>query len=168
MGRRLWHRLPWLILGLIGAMASAVLVGAFEEQLESQVLLAFFLPGVIYMADAVGTQTETILIRGLRRTFACPSVIRGELVTGLVIGLLIGILFFPFALIGWGDEGVALGVSLALFASCSLAPSAATALPWIIQRLGADPAFGSGPLATIIQDLLSIAVYLAIAAPIAT
>jgi magnesium transporter len=85
-----------------------------------------------------------------------------------VIGLLIGILFFPFALIGWGDEGVALGVSLALFASCSLATSVATALPWTIQRLGGDPAFGSGPLATIIHDLLSIAVYLAIAAPLAT
>ncbi len=68
-----------------------------------------------------------------------------DLVTGLVIGLLIGILFFPFAPDRLGDEGVALGVSLALFASCSLATSVATALPWTIQRLGGDPAFGSGP-----------------------
>ena len=47
-------------------MASAVIVGAFESQLEKKVLLAFFLPGVVYMADAVGTQTETVLIGGCR------------------------------------------------------------------------------------------------------
>jgi magnesium transporter len=46
-------------------MASALIVGAFEEQLETKVLLAFFVPAVVYMADAVGTQTETLLIRGL-------------------------------------------------------------------------------------------------------
>jgi magnesium transporter len=56
--RRLWHRLPWLALGLLGAMASALVVGAFEEELRKQVLLAFFIPAVVYMADAVGTQTE--------------------------------------------------------------------------------------------------------------
>ncbi len=56
--RRLWHRLPWLALGLLGAMGSAGIVAAFEEQLSRLVLLAFFIPAVVYMADAVGTQTE--------------------------------------------------------------------------------------------------------------
>ena len=65
MPRRLWHRLPWLALGLLGAMASAAVVGAFEEQLRDQVLLAFFVPAVVYMADAVGTQTEAVVIRGM-------------------------------------------------------------------------------------------------------
>jgi magnesium transporter len=59
-------------------------------------------------------------------------------------------------------------VALALVASCSIATGVAMLLPWIFQRLGTDPAFGSGPLATIMQDLLSIAVYLAIAIPIAS
>jgi magnesium transporter len=63
--RRLWHRLPWLLIGLLGAMASAVIVGAFEHQLEQKVLVAFFVPAVVYMADAVGTQTEAVVIRGL-------------------------------------------------------------------------------------------------------
>lgn len=63
--RRLLHRLPWLLVGLVGAMASAVLVGSFETQLDARVLLAFFVPAVVYMADAVGTQTETLLIRGM-------------------------------------------------------------------------------------------------------
>jgi magnesium transporter len=166
--RRLWHRLPWLIVGLLGAMGSAVIVGAFEEQLETKVLLAFFIPAVVYMADAVGTQTEALIIRGLSAGVAVREVARRELLTGLVIGVAIGAVFLPFALLGWGDGRVALAVGLALVASCSIATAVAMALPWAFQRLGADPAFGSGPLATVIQDLLSISVYLAIATPIAT
>lgn len=168
VSRRLLHRLPWLLVGLVGAMASAVLVGSFEAELDEKVLLAFFVPAVVYMADAVGTQTETLLIRGMSADIDMRTVVRRELVTGVLIGVLVGLSFFPFALLGWGDADVALGVALALTASCSIATSVATALPRLLQRLGSDPAFGSGPLATIIQDLLSIAVYLAIATPIAT
>lgn len=166
--RRLAHRLPWLLVGLFGAMGSALIVGAFEAQLDEKVLLAFFVPAVVYMADAVGTQTETLLIRGMSANIDMPTVIRRELITGVLIGILIGAAFFIFALIGWGDSGVALAVALALTASCAIATTVATALPRLLARLGSDPAFGSGPLATIIQDLLSIAVYLAIATPIAT
>ncbi|HZK15836.1 MAG TPA: magnesium transporter, partial [Solirubrobacterales bacterium] len=166
--RRLLHRLPWLLVGLIGAMASAVLVGSFEAELDKKVLLAFFVPAVVYMADAVGTQTETLLIRGMSASIDMGTVIRRELLTGVLIGILIGLAFFVFALIGWGDLDVALAVALALTASCSIATSVATVLPRLLSRLGSDPAFGSGPLATIVQDLLSIAVYLAIATPLAT
>lgn len=165
--RRLWHRLPWLLVGLAGAMASAVIVGAFEVQLEETVLLAFFLPAVVYMADAVGTQTETVLIRGFAAGIRVRDVIFREVVTGAFIGAVVGIVFYPFALLGWGDEDTALAVGLALFACCAIATSVATLIPSTLQRAGIDPAFGSGPLATIIQDLLSIAAYLAIAAPIA-
>lgn len=166
--RRLHHRLPWLLLGLAGAMASALLVGAFEEQLNKKVVLAFFGPAVVYMADAVGTQTEAVLIRGLSVGVTVREFARRELVTGVVTGALVGAAFLPFALVGWGDGAVAAAVALALFASCSIATLVAMALPWLFQRFGADPAFGSGPLATVLQDLLSIAVYLAIATPLAT
>lgn len=168
ISRRLLHRLPWLLVGLLGAMVSAVIVGAFEAQLDEKVLLAFFVPAVVYMAGAVATQTETLLIRGMGAGVEMRAVIGRELVTGVLIGLLIGLAFFPFALLGWGDGGVALGVGLALFVSCSVATAVATFLPRLLERLGSDPAFGSGPLATIVQDLLSIAIYLAIATPIAT
>jgi magnesium transporter len=168
VSRRLLHRLPWLLVGLLGAMVSALIVGSFEAQLDQVVLLAFFLPAVVYMADAVGTQTETLLIRGMSASVDMRTVVRRELITGVLIGILIGLAFFPFALIGWGDADVALAVALALIASCSIATSVATVLPRLLSRFGSDPAFGSGPLATIIQDLLSIAVYLAIATPIAT
>ena len=168
VSRRLWHRLPWLLIGLIGAMFSALIVGAFEEHLNEVVLLAVFLPAVVYLADAVGTQTEAILIRGLSVGIEMRKVIRRELISGAVIGALTGLAFLPFVLIGWGNEEVAIAVSLALFCACSIATLVAMALPLVIQRLGVDPAFGAGPLTTVIQDLLSIVVYLAIAVPIAT
>lgn len=165
---RLAHRLPWLLLGLLGAMASAVVVGAFESQLDAMVVLAFFVPAVVYIADAVGTQTETVLIRGLSVGVPVRAVIGRELITGVLLGTIVGAVFLPFALIGWGEARVAVAVALALLASCSIATLVAMALPWLFQRLGTDPAFGSGPLATVIQDLLSIAVYLGIATAIVT
>ncbi|HEX5911208.1 MAG TPA: magnesium transporter [Thermoleophilaceae bacterium] len=160
---RLWHRIPWLLVGLAGAMASAVIVGGFEEQLEKTVLLAFFLPAVVYMADAVGTQTETVLIRGLSVGVELRKVVWRELATGGVVGLLMAAAFLPFALLVFDDGHVAVAVGLALFASCSIATLVAMVFPWLFHRFGADPAFGSGPLATVVQDLLSIAVYLVIA-----
>lgn len=163
VARRLWHRLPWLLVGLIGAMASALIVGAFEEQLDKKVLVAFFVPAVVYMADAVGTQTEAILIRGLAVGVELGRVVRRELVSGLVIGLIVALVFAPFTLLAWGDGDVAAAVSLALLASCSIATLVAMILPAAFQRLGLDPAFGSGPLGTVVQDLLSIAVYLGVA-----
>ena len=162
VAQRLWHRLPWLLVGLLGAMGATALVGGFEHQLEANVLLAFFIPAVVYMADAVGTQTETVMIRALAAGVTVRSVLRRELLTGLVMGIVIGSAFLAFALVGWGDVEVAVAVALAMFASCSIATVVAMALPAAFQRLGRDPAFGSGPLATVIQDLLSIAVYLAI------
>ncbi len=166
VSRRLWHRLPWLMIGLAGAMASAVIIGAFEEKLREVLLLSFFLPGVVYLADAVGTQTETILIRGLAAGIEIRKVLRREIVSGAIIGALIALVFLPFALLGWGDEQVAIAVALALLCACSIATLVAIALPLAFRRLGIDPAFGSGPLATVVQDLLTIVVYLAIAAAI--
>ncbi len=63
--RRFWHRLPWLLIGLFGALISADLVGWFEIELQGKIALAFFIPGIVYLADAVGTQSETIVIRAL-------------------------------------------------------------------------------------------------------
>jgi magnesium transporter len=166
--RRLWHRLPWLALGLAGAMLSAGIVGSFEEQLQAEVLLAFFIPAVVYMADAVGTQTETVVIRGMALGVRLRQIARRELTTGAVIGVLIAAVFFPFAFLVWGDADVAAAVSVALVVSCSIATIVAMALPYALSRLGRDPAFGSGPLATVIQDLLSIIVYFAVAGALVT
>ncbi len=159
VAKRLWHRLPWLLVGLAGAMAASLLVGAYEEQLSQQVLLAFFIPGIVYLADAVGTQTETLTIRGLSLGVPIRRVIGLEAVTGALVGVILSAVFFPFAVLVWGEVEVALVVALALFAACCTASIVALVLPWLFTRVRVDPAFGSGPLATVVQDLLSIAIY---------
>jgi magnesium transporter len=164
--QRLWHRLPWLAIGLMGAMLSAAIVGSFEEELQAEVLLAFLVPAVVYMADAVGTQTETVIIRGMSLGVPIRRVAARELLTGLIIGCLIAGSFFLFALAVWQNADIAVIVSLSLLVSTSLATAVAMVLPYVLARLGRDPAFGSGPLATVIQDLLSIAAYFTIAVAI--
>ena len=78
IGRRLMHRLPWLVVGLAGALASAVLLRSFEARLADRVSLAFFIPGIVYLAGAVGTQTETLVVRGLSVGVSVRSIIRGR------------------------------------------------------------------------------------------
>jgi magnesium transporter len=160
VARRLWHRLPWLLLGVVGAMASVLVMGAFDAQLEENVIVAFFVPAIVYMAAAVGTQTQTVLVRALATGMRVRAMVARELVTGVVLGIVVGLAFFIFVIAGWDDVEVALAVGVALAVSAALATAVAMVLPALFQRFGGDPAFGSGPLATVIQDLLSILVYL--------
>jgi magnesium transporter len=160
--QRFWHKVPWLAVGLFGALISADIVGAFEGRLQENVLLAFFMPGIVYLADAVGTQTETVVVRGLSVGVGVKRFALRELVTGVLVGTAVAAAFFPIVLWRWGESDVALAVSISLLAACSVATAVAMALPALIQALGKDPAFGSGPLATVIQDILSIVIYLSI------
>jgi magnesium transporter len=161
--RRLRHRIPWLLVGLAGAMLAAVVVGGFEAELDRNVTLAFFVPSIVYMADAVGTQTETVVIRGLSVGVPIRTAARREALTGLLVGATLALLFLPFAIVVWGDGDVALVVALSLLASCSIATAVALALPAAFHRFGRDPAFGSGPLATVVQDVLSLLIYFSVA-----
>ncbi|MCP2180881.1 magnesium transporter [Prauserella alba] len=156
---RLWHRLPWLLVGLVGALLSAGVVGAFEAVLERQVLLAFFVPAVVYLADAVGTQTETLIVRGLSVGVPVSWTVARETVTGVLLGVVLAGMALPATWWLWGDAEVAFAVALALLAACAIATLVALALPWLLSRIGVDPAYGSGPLATVIQDLLSVVIY---------
>jgi magnesium transporter len=161
--RRFRHRLPWLLVGLFGALLAADFVGWFEAQLQHKVMLAFFIPGIVYLADAVGTQTETVVVRGLSVGVAMRRMIARELLAGIAIGLALAVVAAPLVWWRWGDASMALCVGLAVFGACSTATLAAMALPWLINTFGLDPAFGSGPLATVVQDLASILIYFTIA-----
>jgi magnesium transporter len=162
--RRFWHRLPWLLLGLAGALFGADIVALFEKQLQGNLILAFFIAGVVYLADAVGTQTETIVVRGLSVGVGMSEVFRREAMTGLLVGLALSLVFLPIGLWRWGQPQVLLAIALSIFATCSIASLIAMTLPWMFDRLGKDPAFGSGPLATVLQDLSSVLIYFGIAA----
>jgi magnesium transporter len=161
--RRFRHRVPWLLVGLAGALLAADFVGWFESQLQQNVMLAFFIPGIVYLADAVGTQTETVVVRGLSVGVGMSRMVARELLAGLAIGLALAAVAGPLVWWRWGEADVAFCVGLSVFAACSTATVAAMTLPWLLDTFALDPAFGSGPLATVVQDLLSILIYLAIA-----
>lgn len=158
--RRLWHRLPWLAVGLIGALLAAGVVGSFESELNAHVLIAFFVPGVVYLADAIGTQTEALVIRGLSLGIGVRRIAGREVVTGVLLGLILGGVSLLMVGSIWQDWPIALAVAISLLAAASIATIIALVLPWMISRLGKDPAFGSGPLATVLQDLLTVTIYL--------
>jgi magnesium transporter len=161
--RRLRHRLPWLVIGLVGSMIATFVMSRFEQALASKVAIAYFVPGLVYLADAIGTQTEAIAVRGLSLSHArIGKLVGGELRTGLMIGLTLGALTFPAVWLVFGEWRLAAAVATALVFAGGVATTIGLVLPWLLARLGTDPAYGSGPLATIIQDVLSLLIYFAI------
>ena len=136
------------------------MVSRFERTLESYIAISFFIPGIVYLADAIGTQTEAIAVRGLSLSNASlRHLLFGELYTGFLIGLSLAGISFPFVLLAFGDFRLALAVALAIVTAGTIATTVGLLLPWILSHAGKDPAFGSGPVATIIQDVLSLFIY---------
>jgi magnesium transporter len=158
--RRVRDRLPWLVAGLLGSMLATLVVARFEQALQAKVMLAFFVPGIVYLADAIGTQTEAIAVRGLSLSNASLArLVGGEIRTGLLIGLALGSMVFPVVWWAFGDPAVAAAVALALIIASTVATTIGLLFPWMLARIGKDPAFGSGPIATILQDVLSLLIY---------
>ena len=152
--------LPWLLVGLaLSTVATAVMAG-YERTLQANVAIAFFIPALVYLTDAVGTQTEAIAVRGLSlRHRPLARILLGEILTGGMIGMALGLFAFVGVAVVFGSVAMGLGVGLSLFAGGTVASGIGLALPWLLSRLGLDPAFGSGPVATIIQDVLTIIIY---------
>ncbi len=163
--RRARQRLPWLLVGLAGSFAAAGILARFEATLAAHVAIAFFIPAIVYLADAIGTQTEAVVVRGLSRGhMPLGHILAGELAVGALIGGALAVLALPLAYWMFGSAPLALAVSLAIFAAGSVATTVGLVLPWLLSHRGLDPAYGSGPLATIVQDVLSVAIYLGIVA----
>ena len=159
--RRVRDRLPWLAAGLAGSFAATGVMAGFEHTLQDRVAVAFFIPGLVYLADAVGTQTEALTVRGLSLSNASiGTLLAGEVRTGLLIGLALGLAAFAATLIGFSDVPLALTVSLSLLCASILAAGLGLAFPWMLHSLGKDPAYGSGPIATVTQDILTLLIYL--------
>ena len=158
--RRARHRLPWLLVGLAGSVVAALVMAHFEAVLQGRVAIAFFVPGIVYLADAIGTQTEAIAVRGLSIShLRIGQLLAGELWTGLLLGVILGAVAFVGVWVVMQDFRLALGIGIALTAAGAIASVIGLMLPWAFQRLGYDPAYGSGPLGTVAQDVLSLLVY---------
>jgi magnesium transporter len=161
--RRVRHRLPWLLVGLAGSALATAAMAGFESTLSAHIAVAFFVPGIVYLADAIGTQSEAVAVRGLSLTHAgIAHLLGGELRIGMAIGATLGLISFLPIWIAFGDVRLAGAVATAIFAAGTMAAALGLLLPWGLARLGRDPALGSGPLATVIQDILSLLVYLGV------
>jgi magnesium transporter len=154
---------PWLLVGLAGSVATVLVMHRFDLLLAERVAVAYFVPAIVYLADAIGTQTEAIVVRALTsKGPPLARVLAGEATTGLLIGAILAGVSFPAVWLAFGDPQLALAVPVSILAAGGLATTIGALLPWTLARWRLDPAFGSGPLATIIQDVLSLLVYLAI------
>ena len=159
--RRVRHRLPWLLVGLAGSVGAAAVLARYESELAARPAIAFFLPGLIYLADAIGTQSEAVAVRGLSLSRSSAArLVLGELRTGWLIGLLLALAAFGLVWWQFADLRLACAVGLAMVSAGCAASVLGFSLPWALGRLGTDPAYGSGPLATIVQDVLTLLIYL--------
>jgi magnesium transporter len=160
--RRVRNRLPWLLVGLAGSGVAAIIMAGFEALLAAQVAIAFFVPAIVYLADAIGTQTEAVAVRGLSLGHSPLSrALWGEVATGALLGLILGLLAVPLVMLLAGSLALALAVATAVLVAGLSAAGIGMLFPWLLSRAGLDPAYGSGPVATIIQDVLSLLVYFA-------
>ena len=158
--RRARHRLPWLVVGLVGSIVATWVMSRFEQVLAARPAISFFVPALVYLADAIGTQSEAVAVRGLSLSHVrLPRLLGGEIRTGLLIGATLALLAWPLVGLAFGDWRLAGAVAGALAGASALATGIGILFPWLLARTGLDPAYGSGPLATVIQDVLTLLVY---------
>ncbi|MFT4303029.1 MAG: magnesium transporter [Candidatus Woesearchaeota archaeon] len=159
------YRTPWILIGLFGGIVAAKIISGFENVLEREMILAAFIPLVAYIANAVGVQTQTIYIRDIAITKKIPIIMYS--IKQMIISLLIGAAcWLTIAMISyflWESQFIGFIVGFAVFCAILVATIFSILIPYILMKLKKDPAIGSGPFTTIIQDMLSIVIYFYIA-----
>jgi len=166
--RALRHRLPWLLIGTVGGLIIAQIIGRFEQTLRDNIVLAAFVPMIVYIADAVGTQLEAFVIRdfALFRKLEFGKYFSRQFIVVLGLAALLGVII---GLTGWlfyQRADVAMVLGLAAAAATLSAVFSGMVIPYLFRLINVDPANASGPLGTIIQDALSVVIYLLIASAV--
>ncbi|MFH0819101.1 MAG: magnesium transporter [Patescibacteria group bacterium] len=153
-------RAPALILGLLLGIGISLVTSSFEEVLAHNVRVAFFLPFIVYIADAIGSQTQAIYSRDLKTGKAkFSNYLKKEILLGLIFGTIFGFVSGVIAFLWLHDNLLAISISIASFLAISIAPFVALVVANMFQSVHKDPAAGTGPIATVIQDMLSIVIY---------
>ena len=162
-------RLPWLFASWIGGICAISIIGYFQEMLESIIALAAFIPVIIGMGGNIGTQSSTIVVRGLATGRVDLGndlkLILKELSVGLILGTLYGLLLGVLTHYVFSDAPRFLGivVGLSICSSMLIATSIGTVIPLFLRRLDIDPAIATGPFVTTTIDILGVTIYFLIA-----
>ncbi len=162
-------RFPWLFASWVGGILAAFIIGAFDNILQSTIVLAAFIPVIIGMGGNIGTQSSTIIVRGLATGRVglenSVKILLKEIRVGLILGILYGILLGVFAIFRFLDVSPMLGlvVGLSICASMIIAATIGSLVPLILNRFDIDPAVATGPFVTTAIDILGVALYFWIA-----
>jgi len=155
-------RLPWLLIGLVGGLAAASVIGRFEGDLEAIPKLAFFIPLIAAMGGNVGVQSSAIIVQGLASQAPMGKLgkrLMKELAVGIFNGIVLAALIIGASLfLGYGTL-MALTVSTALIIVIIAAALIGTFVPLLLDRYKIDPALATGPFITTINDILGLFIY---------
>jgi magnesium transporter len=164
----------WLILLLVGSMLTATALESFEGQIDKVPLLALFIPMIVSTGGNSGSQASTLVIRAMAlgelRAADWWLIMRRELMTGLALGAILGVVSLVRVAI-WGSFGrygddyllVSLAVSLSVVGCVLCGTLAGSMLPFVLRRFGADPASASAPFVATLVDVSGILIYFGIA-----
>lgn len=164
----------WLSVLLVGEMLTATALGFFEHQISSAAVLALFIPLIMSSGGNAGSQASTLVIRAMAlgevRIGDWLRVAGREIGTGLALGVLLGGLGLLRVIIwgatgSYGDHYILLSavVSLSLVGVVVVGTMAGSMLPFLLRRLGADPASASGPFVATLVDVMGIIIYFSLA-----
>ena len=164
-------RLPWLFASCVGGIIAFFIIGYFEGSLNKLAYLAAFIPVIMGMGGNIGTQSSTIVVRGLAtgrihlKDFR--KVVLKELSVGFILGIVYGFLMGMVARLRYGDDAsslmLAISVGLAVVSSMSIAALVGSLVPMTFERMDIDPAIATGPFVTTAIDIISVFFYFTLA-----
>ena len=167
VGRQVRARIPWLLIGLLGGILGALIIGNFEGDLAKYTGLALFLPLIAAMGGNAGVQSSAIVVQGLASgdldLSKTGKKIMKELLVGAINGLICSILIFTYNYFFSDSYALTLSVSIALFVVIIFATTFGAFIPLILNKYKIDPALATGPFITTANDIIGLFIYLMIA-----
>ena len=159
------HRLPWLVLNLGTVLAAAAVINLFESTIAAIAMLAVFLPVVAGQGGIAGTQTVTLVVRGMAIGEVPPAaglrLLGRELLLGLLHGLALAALAGALGWIWKGSIGLGIALAVAMVGNLLVAALTGAGVPLLLRRLGIDPAVSSAVFVTTFTDVLGFLIFLA-------
>ena len=164
-------RLPWLFAACLGGIFAVFIISQFEASLQKLAYLAAFIPVIMGMGGNIGTQSSTIVVRGLAtgrlHIKDLWSVVLKELSTGVILGLVYGVFIAIVAQVVFNESqssgAFAISIGLAVLSSMSIAALVGSLVPMVLARINIDPAVATGPFVTTSIDIASVFFYFTIA-----
>ena len=155
-------RLPWLVVGLIGGLGAAMIMGGFEDIISEHAILFFFTPLIAAMAGNVGVQSSAIIVQGIANDDIKGSIasrLSKEMLLALFNGIILAVLLFASTWLWKGHLLSALAISLSLIVVIVMAGLIGTFIPLFLNKRGIDPAVATGPFITTSNDIFGILIY---------